>query len=259
MPVQFSTTGLNTRFLTTQTTLTIPANQKDASGTITFTPIDDDESTTDLADDDLIVTFKTNVGGTSVDGSADIRLVDTDKPSTGIDLSFSPVSLSKNDPTTSIVVTATLNGDKVRKDLRFPLIIDEAATMAAGLVRDVDYSAVMAPITIPDRRVSGKATIVISPKNKDTGSIWVKAGGDALEYNDQTIRVNPNFILLTALPTASVEALTATPYSIREDAGAKEVTLEITLKNAVSTDETVTLTIDPTAAISSRMRGTMAR
>ena len=169
VPVQFSTTGLNTRFLTTQTTLTIPANQKDASGTITFTPIDDDESTTDLADDDLIVTFKTNVGGTSVDGSADIRLIDTDKPSTGIDLSFSPVSLSKNDPTTSIVVTATLNGDKVRKDLRFPLIIDEAATMAAGLVRDVDYSAVMAPITIPDRRVSGRATIVISPKNKDTG------------------------------------------------------------------------------------------
>ena len=76
----------------------------------------------------------------------------------------------------------------------------------------------------------------------------------------QTIRVNPNFILLTALPTASVEALTATPYSIREDAGAKEVTLEITLKNAVSTDETVTLTIDLRRQRStSRMRGTMAR
>ena len=244
VPVQYSTVGLNTRFLSSQTTLTIPANQKDASGTITFTPIDDDESTTDIADDDLIVTFKTNVGGTSVEGSADIRLVDTDKPSTGIDLSFSPVSLSKNASTTSVVVTATLNGDRVRRDLRFPLIIDDAATMASGLTRDTDYSATLATLTIPDRRVSGRATIVISPKNKETGSIWVKAGGGDLVYNGQTIRVHPNFILLTDLATASVEALTATPYSIREDAGSKEVTLEITLKNAVSTDETVTLTID---------------
>ena len=60
----------------------------------------------------------------------------------------------------------------------------------------------------------------------------------------QTVTVNPNFIRLTDTPSTSVEALTATPYSIREDAGAKEVTLEITLKNAVSTDETVRLTID---------------
>ncbi len=246
VPVQLVTrTPLNSRFLTTTTSLTIPANQKSASGTITFTPIDDDESTNDLPDDDVVVTFKTNVGGTSVDGSTDIRLVDSDKPTTRIDLSFSPVSLSKNAPTTSVVVTATLNGGKVRKDLRFPLILDDAATVASGLTRDTDYSATMATLTIPDRRVSGKATIVISPMNKATGSIWVKAGGEALTYNSQTIRVNPNFILLTDVAAASVEALTATPYSIREDAGAKEVTLEITLKNAVSTDETVTLTIDP--------------
>ena len=80
----------------------------------------------------------------------------------------------------------------------------------------------------------------------------MKAGGDALTYEygegenktTQTVRVNPNFIRLTDTPSTSVEALTATPYSIREDAGSKEVTLEITLKNAVSTDETVILTID---------------
>ena len=114
----------------------------------------------------------------ATDGSTDIRLVDTDKLSTQIDLSFSPASLSKNDPTTTIVVTATLNGGKVRKDLRFPLIIDEVATIAAGLTRDVDYSAVPSWITIPDRRVSGKGTIVFSPLNKKVGPVWVKAGGD---------------------------------------------------------------------------------
>ena len=239
--------GFNTRFRIETTTLTIPANQTYAERTIRFTPVDDDDSSTnDFPDDDFFVTLRT-VGADNGNGSAEIQLVDTDKPTTQIDLSFSRASLSKNDPTTSIVVTATLNGGKVRKDLRFPLIIDETRTMAGGtgLIRDDDYSATMAPLTIPDRRVSGKATIVISPKNKDIGPIWVTAGGEALVYNGQTIRVNPSFILLTALPTASVEALTATPYSIREDAGAKEVTLEVTLKNAVSTDETVTLTIDP--------------
>ena len=249
------------------TTVTIPADQKDAAGTIRFTPIDDDESTNDLPDDDLIVTLRTIGAGDKGDGSTEIRLVDTDKPTTQINLSFSHASLSKNDPTTTIVVTATLNGGKVRKDLRFPMIIDEVATAAAGLTRDVDYSAVPSWITIPDRRVSGKGTIVFSPKNKKFGPVWVKAGGDPLTYTyeegentiTQTVTVNPNFILLTELPSTSVEALTATPYSIREDAGSKEVTLEITLKNAVSTDETVTLTIEPTAVISSRIRGTMAR
>ena len=70
VPVQFSTNqGAQYALPHNPTTLTIPANQKDASGTITFTPIDDDESTNDLPDDDLIVTLKTNVGGTSVEGS----------------------------------------------------------------------------------------------------------------------------------------------------------------------------------------------
>ena len=58
--------------------------------------------------------------------------------------------------------------------------------------------------------------------------------------------VNPNFIRSNgAMPSTSVEGLTATPFSIREDAGSKEVTLEVSLQNAVSTDETVTLTIEP--------------
>ena len=245
--------GFNTRFLMGNTTVTIPADQTDAAGTIRFTPVDDVESTNDLPDDDLIVTLRTIGAGDKGDGSTEIRLVDTDKPTTQINLSFSHASLSKNDPTTTIVVTATLNGGKVRKDLRFPMIIDEVATAAAGLTRDVDYSAVPSWITIPDRRVSGKGTIVFSPKNKKFGPVWVKVGGDALTYKygegeneiTQTVTVNPNFILLTELPSTSVEALTATPYSIREDAGSKEITLEITLKNAVSTDETVTLTIKP--------------
>ena len=236
----FDNTGLNERWRGVLSSITIENGKSAGSRTFVFTPVKDEDSTTDLP---IAITGRAQPN--EIIESTQLLLIDTDKPTTEINLSFSHASLSKNDPTTGIVVTATLNGDKVRKDLRIPLVIDEVATEATGIERDVDYSAVPSTLIIPDRRVSGKATIVISPMNKGTGSIWVKAGGEDLVYQGQTITVNPNFILLTDTPGASVEDLTATPYSIREDAGAKEVTLEITLDNAVSTDETVTLTIDP--------------
>ena len=207
--------GQNTRFRSTSATLTIPAGQRTATGMIRFTPIDSDTT----PNDDLLVTLRTLVGGGAIEGSTDIRLIDTDKLSTQIDLSFSPASLSKNDPTTSIVVTATLNGGKVREDLNLSLVVDEKTTAAAGLVRDVDYSAVMSPLTIPDRRVSGRATIVITPMNKKVGPIWVMAASNpTYTYTEggnqliQTVTVNPNSISLTDTPSTSVKALTATPY-----------------------------------------------
>ena len=57
--------GLNTRFRSTSATLTIPAGQRTATGTIRFTPIDS-ESTT--PNDDLLVTLRTLVGGGATEG-----------------------------------------------------------------------------------------------------------------------------------------------------------------------------------------------
>ena len=234
-------TGLNDRFRIDFSALTIPAGKKEAAGTIKFIPIDSETT----PDDDLLVTIRTAGGSSIVDGSTDIRLVDTDKASTAINLSFSHASLSKGDDSTNIVVTATLNGDRVKKDLRFPLVIDEAATEATGLGRDVDYSAVMNTITIPRRRVSGRETINIKPLNKGIGSIWVKAGSGGLTNDDgQTIRVSPSFIDITSEPATTATKLIATPFSIREDAGPRVVTLEITLNNPVSTDQTVAFIIE---------------
>ena len=53
-------------------------------------------------------------------------------------------------------------------------------TPTGSAERDVDYTAVMAPITIPDRKVSGTATITISPKNMGTGLIHVDANADPI-------------------------------------------------------------------------------
>ena len=69
-------------------------------------------------------------------------------------------------------MTATLNGKTLSDDLRFSLTIDK--DFSGSATRDQDYTAVMAPLTIPDRKVSGKATITISPRNMETGlSGWL--------------------------------------------------------------------------------------
>lgn len=76
VPLRLATNqqGLNSRFRIDTPTLTIRENNKEATGTIRFVPI---ESTT-TPDDDILVTVRTT-GAPTADGSADIRLVDADK------------------------------------------------------------------------------------------------------------------------------------------------------------------------------------
>ncbi len=227
---------LNSRYRIELPTLRIPKNQKEASGTITFTPIEDNTITTDLT-----ITITGIVGSGKSVKSADITLTDNDKKSTQITLSFSDADVSKNDRATNIVVTATLNGRTLTRDLRFSLVVDKDGEDSAD--RDADYTAALATITIPDRRVSGRATITIVPKNAGTGKIWLKANSDPTDGEGNTIPVIPNSIEITTVPTTVIEGLTAAPFSIREDAGPKEVTLNLSLQNALSTDETVQITV----------------
>ncbi|MCY3667679.1 MAG: putative Ig domain-containing protein [Gemmatimonadetes bacterium] len=230
-----SVAGLNSRFLITLPTLRIPKGEKEAVGTISFTPIDDA-----VENNDLPITIEGRAGAGSV-GNTTIELVDDDKPSTQINLSFSDASIGKSDGTTDIVVTATLNGDTLGEDLRFALTVDE--DFAGSAERDVDYTATMAPITIPDRRISGRATITIRPKNAGTGVIRVVASKNPQVEDGRTVVVNGASIDLTGDPAKAITGLTATPFSIREDAGPKVITLEVTLQNALVTDEIVQFTI----------------
>ncbi len=227
---------LNTRYRIELPTLKIPKGKKEVTGTIIFTPIEDDKITADLT-----ITIMGSVGGNKSVGSADVTLTDSDKVSTQISLSFSDADLSKKDSATNIIVTATLNGKTLTRDLSFSLVIDEAGEGSAE--RDTDYTAALATITIPDRRVSGKATITIVPKGVGTGKIWLKANKDLTDSKGNTIAVIPNSIEITTVPTTVIEGLTAAPFSIREDAGPKEVTLNLSLQNALLINETVQITI----------------
>ena len=246
VPLRFGSNqeGINTRFRMAPPTLTIRKDQKEATGTIRFIPVE--SSTT--PDDDILVRLVTQVGGGKVEGATDIRLVDADKGSNFINLSFSPAELNKRDPATDIVVTATLDGMPLDETVSFVLTIDkdyESKDNAAE--RDKHYTARMATITIRRNRISGRATINIDPLNLDeitsTRSLRVIASGGKVTIgtasNARPITINGALIGITGDPSREITGLTATPFSIREDAGSKDVKLEVTLKNALATDETV--------------------
>ena len=232
--------GLNARFGIAFPPLVIPAGEKEATGMIRFTPI---ESTT-APHDDLLVTIRT-VGG--VAGVTDIRLVDTDKESTAISLSFSDATITKNDGATEIEVTATLDGKTLNDHVSFDLVIDNADANGTTIARrDVDYTATLRPITIRRRQVSGTATITINPLNEGVGLVRLKPANAVTRAGVTpalSIPVNPSSIDIADVPEAGVKGLTAMPFSIREDAEPKNIRLEFSLQSALLTDETVVFTI----------------
>ena len=150
--------GLNSRFRIEFPTITIPEGKKSEVGTIRFTAIDSDTT----PDDDLLVTIKTT-GALTADGSTDIRLIDTDKKSTAINLSFDKATINKNDGRAEIEVTATLNGAVLKTGpLTIPLVIDNG--FDGGVTRDVDYTATVRPVIISRNNKSGAAMIIIQPR-----------------------------------------------------------------------------------------------
>ena len=169
-----SSEGFNTRYLISLPTLKIADGGTETEGPISFTPTNDEVINADM----LPIMIIGSAGSAEVVGSTEIELVDDDSPSTAINLSFSQASISKRDGTIEIVVTATLNGKTQSDDLRFSLTIDK--DFEGSATRDQDYTAVMAPLTIPDRKVSGTATITISPRNMGTGIIRVVASADPI-------------------------------------------------------------------------------
>ncbi len=237
-------------------TITIPADEQEGKGTITFTPINDNDrdSAKDLADDDLLVTIKTS-RTSEVNGSTDIRMVDADKVSTAISLSVSEANLNRNAGRTDIVVTATLNGSPLDKDLRFFLRIDETYKEGEkeSANRNVDYEDDLYPITIRGGRLSGATTISITPLNKGFGLIRligstpvdILGGAVNIEDTDTPVRIVGSSIEIAERdPTKSPSTLTAMPFLVREDAVAKEVTLEITLKDPLANDATVRFRVE---------------
>ena len=244
---------LNRRFSIRLPNLVIPKDKDEISGTIEFTPIRKNAEEHKVPDVDLTITIRANSG---VDfGSGEITLIDADKPSTDVKLTFSKTSISEEEGPIDITVTAELNGAIQPEALTFALVIDEdhARNRAASEAkeelaeRDVDYITLSLPsLTIPKRRASGSTVIRIDPRSRDRGDLVdaVLVGiGASNPKLDGGITVNPGIIKITDTPLASIKGLTASPNTIRENAGETEVTLKVTLTAALPNDEEVLFTL----------------
>ena len=202
--------ALNKRFRMNLSSITIPKGKKEATATYTFTPVNDNMRGDDLKNDyvdlfrglddpqsaggpdgkdddgkidDLVITIEGSAGATVVT-SATITLLDDDKLSTALDLSFSPGDLSKEAGPTNVTVTAGLNGSLSGINHSLTLLFNNpTAALAAAvalpgqtalptavankvLTRDSNYSGTTATIDLRKRHASGKATITIDPKEK---------------------------------------------------------------------------------------------
>ena len=145
--------------------LIIPAGASEGTTTFTLTPVDD-----------MVVAsrgpiyIQVTIG--DVSAVKTIAIGDDDANSTNISLTVEPAAISEAAGATDIAVTGTLDGKVFDDDLVVSLTIDPDPKDAsadgtvvdvAEAVRDIDYSAVLRPLTIPAGSVSGTTTISVIP------------------------------------------------------------------------------------------------
>ena len=201
-----SAAHLNELFTISLPTIVIPKDKEEATGTIILTLKKDNEkrgfygtyddftipraidSTYTKSYPDLVIEIEGSAGGEMVTPTK-IRVIDDEKLSSQLELSFSPEELSKDAGPTPVTVTATLNGGKLRSDENhtFNLVFANAHSLEASdypsgsritadsiLTRDLDYSATAASLTLRRNKVTATARIMIEPKGK-AGRIVLKS------------------------------------------------------------------------------------
>ena len=269
--LSISSEGLNARFIIELATLRIPAGEKKATGTLTFTPINDD-----IIDADLSIEISGNAGGGKTVESATLTLIDDDKDSQNIELSVDIAELTRFDDATEITVTATLDGKGLNEATSFSLIIgdhpdltsdpntdtdgdgnmddDDATKDNREAQRDVDYTVTLATLTIPRRSATGTATITITPQNQLPGTIRIASpdfdtDAAGIQIADDGLTLNPVDIKIKKEVAATADAITLSQERVREDAGETTIELTVTLTDASAKDETVNFSVLSAGAV----------
>ncbi|MDE2807006.1 MAG: putative Ig domain-containing protein [Gemmatimonadota bacterium] len=150
---------------------TIPAGASEGTTTFTLTPIND---TAVVSHGPIYI--QVTIG--NVSAAATIAIADDDANSMNISLTANPATISERAGQTAVAVTGTLDGKVFDDDVLLLLTIDPdpkdtdangAVVDVAEATRDIDYSAVLGPLTIPAGSLSGTTTITIIPV--DDGSV----------------------------------------------------------------------------------------
>jgi len=229
--------------------ITIDADQTEASATFNIAPVDDDID--EGAGESILFAGTKTSGDASITtvGSATFTITDDDTASTVIDLTADPGRLDEiaegdANGDVEVTITATLTGDKTRKG-------DTVVTLGSALGGTAEgsrytHTALPAIITIPDGQPSGTATFKINPDDNTTqeGNKTIEVSGSSLGFT-----VNPAVINLLDddLPSDTVTLTLHAAATVAEadTAAAARVTVTAALNAAVrDTDTVVTLTFD---------------
>ncbi len=151
----------------TYSLLSLPAGLEfDASTrTLSGTP-------TTATDGAVAVTYRvTDESGATITRTFTITVVNGVGDAT-VSLTVNPSVISEDAGPTNVVVTGTLEGEVFDEDVTVFLTFDNEENIDKAARRDVDYTAILSPLTIRAGSVSGTTTITITPYNDK------RAGGD---------------------------------------------------------------------------------
>ncbi len=219
------------------TSITIAAGQSSGTGTLAVTPTDD----TLIEGDETIVVTGTATGLTVSD--ATITITDDDGTPTGITLGVSPVTIAESAATTTVTVTATLNGAST-----LPTNTLVTLTLGGTATQNTDYAVTpLTSVTIPAGQSVATTTLTISPTDDSAveGDETIVVSGTVTGFtvSDATITITDDDGAPTAL------TLSVNPDTVGESAATTTATVTATLNgtSTLPTNTLVTLTLGGTA------------
>ena len=213
--------------------LTIPANR--TAGTVSFTLRPTNDVT---AEGEEAISVRGNVTGLTVT-SAELILADDDTPSTRLDLSLNPSTVSEAAVPTQVVVRASLNAGARTTD---SVVTVTVGSFTDSATEGVDYANVAAlDITVLANEATGQTTFTLSPENDA-----IAEGAESVSVTGQVsgLTVEPATLTLADNDTASrTVALSVHPDRVSEDTP-EEVTVTASLNaGARSGDTEIRLTV----------------
>ena len=143
--------------------VTIPAGQKEATATLSLEIVDN--STTNKT---RFIWMIATLGNSRY--TRWISIEDDETPTSTVLSSASPTEIAEDSGQTTITITGTLLGSVLSESLTFGLTSTEDDEVDFGEVaatRDVDYTAVFEPLTIPAGQATGTTTLTITPTPND--------------------------------------------------------------------------------------------
>ena len=213
--------------------LTIPPNRTDGTVRFTLRPTNDQ-----TAEGTETISVSGNVAGLTV-VSAELALADDDSPSTRLDLSLNPSTVSEAAAPTDVVVTGSLNAGARTSDTVVTVTVGAPTDSATA---GVDYANVSTlQITVPANEITGQTMFTLSPENDA-----IAEGAEAISVTGQVsgLTVEPATLTLSDNDTASrVVMLSVDPESVSENTP-EDVTVTASLNaGARAGDTAVRLTV----------------